>query len=349
MNQTAAGEQNSIPSPAMTPGEQVQSNPSPEPAGEQESNLSPEEVFAQQMEVAEEKISPERPVTTLEGDNQVPIVPEPSAEPTPIWHKAPQHWAKDRQEKFNALPVDQKEFIFSTVKGTEDNYQRKAQQLSEYRNTLSEFVASLPQQNQSAQQPQQQPAPQDLEPPADPIDRIKWEAKQEMREEIVTERKQEATRRTEAEISDISRKVDADPLMAETMKVLSKEIDRLPNVVNPHDPNGRTYQQIEYDSLDYDPIKFKSEYGRARAMVVNYHRQKQQQQPQPPGQPQAPVQPRRTVVPQLEQAGVQVPAAPPSDAQKVAKRRAEIVKGIRKGNVDSSTLSNYLNGLNVRL
>ena len=326
-----AGEQNISPSPEPAPGEQSPA-PSPEPtSGEQTPVPSPEDVFASQMEKVEKTLDPKPPQPeVVDGEPSPEPTPEPT-EPTPIYAKAPQNWDETRRQTYEALPIEQRKFLFETYKGFEQDYQSKAQQLAEYRRTMAEVVQNL----NPTPQPTVAPEPEGDTPPEDPIERLKWETLREARLERQREREAELAHKTVSTIEEIKQQTAQNKFDAPIRSVLQAKVMQEPDVVNPNDPAGRTYRQIEFDRLDSDPVYFKHCYADAERRVKE-HLARTQQKPSPAPSAE---QTRRTVAPTLERPGVQT--APVAD-DSMLKRKQEIVKGIRKGKVDTHTLRDYL-------
>jgi len=275
----------------------------------------PEEI--QQSEPAPSEVTP---VETLPEETQPQI-------------EAPSHWPEARREEFKSLPDNQKSFMMDTMRSQEADYTRKSQQLSEYRKTISDFVEKLPVQNQT------QPEPE-AEIPDDPIDRIKYDAKQEaleaMREEQRMMAAQKADRDREQLARNINNKIATDPMKDDVIASIRSIADNIPDVPCNADPQGRTYRQLEYLRLQNDPEYYGAMYLEARSKL-----QGQTQQPTAPAKPAAP----NTVTqhrPHLERAGATQPVARPDQN---VERKEQIVRDIKRGKVDSHTLGDYLSSV----
>ena len=312
---------------------QVDQNPSPQPEPQAapvspsvapvveqvQDDPSPEDVFKQQMSRTEQVFEPEpTPVVPTVAPEATLPAPEPAI-------TAPIHWPKERQEMFNNLPENARNDYMAVAKEQERGYNEKKMQLAEYRREVADAVARLaPDPNQQSQEP-----PEPTGPPEDPIDRIKWEAKAEMRAELDAEKVKAAKLSTAQEIADVKRRVKADPIREEANRVLQSIVVSQPDVVCPSDPRGRTYRRIEYDRLDSEPAYFKAKYMEARQAVLRH----QQQPAQPTGQT------RTTVAPVLEAAGQNGGVLVPEQSEV---KREKILDGIRHGKINTDTLGDYL-------
>ena len=300
-----------------------------------------QQVEAEQAEIpsVEQEISPS-PVTMADAVQVGMAQPQPEVQAEapeqpvevasqPLVINAPTHWPEARRQEFTSLPEAQQQFMIETMRSQDADYTRKTQQLSEYRKTISDFVEKLPAQNQ-------QPDPV-VEIPDDPIDRIKYEAREEaleaMREET---RNKEATKRiTDMELlsNRIKAKTAADPLKSQVQNYLNAVVNGQPEIVCQSDPQQRTYRRMEYDRLNIDPEYYGAMYLKARGVI-------EQQKPQASEQPVKPTV--TTHKPHLERAGVTAPTTPPNPQDE---KRQKLVRDIKRGKADSSTLGDYLSSV----
>jgi len=343
---------------SATAGEQAVS-PSPEPVGQQAIDPSPEDLLETALSGAFDGAEIPTPPTE-EPATQQPLVqqppvgagqqvaqPAPETPEAPAWSQAPDHWPLAEKEQFDALPEGQRQFIYNTVTSASRAANEKMEHAAEMRKTVADFVNRLPVQNQpQAQQQAQTPAVE--ERPDDPIESIKYDAKQEIRAELAQERQAEAERVRAATAADILTKVKADPLQTQTRQVIDSKVMAEPAIVDQRDPQGRTYQQIEFDRLNSDPVYFAEIYTAARNIVTQQMGTQQAPAPQPTGQPQqapapqAQAQPRQTRAPRLEQAGTQAPVTPINPAMQ---KRQDIANSVRRGKASATTLGSYLDAV----
>ena len=322
---------------------QVSQNPSPTPepqvatpdlsvapaVPQVQENPSNEDIFEQQMSRTGKMLAPKpTPVAPIEVEAPPEPANLPAPEPATL---APIHWPKERQEMFNNLPDQARTDYMAVAKEQERGYNEKKMQLAEYRREVADAVARLaPDPTQIQQEPAKPEAP-----PEDPIDRIKWEAKAEIRAEIAEEKAKAQKLSVAQEIAQVRHKVSSDPIREEAQSVLQAGVNSQPDVVCSSDPQGRTYRKIEFDRLDSEPAYFKAKYMEARQVVLNHQQQQAQGQTPAPAQTQV----RTQVAPVLEAAGQNGGVVVPS--QEDAKRKT-LLDGIRRGKADTNTLGNFL-------
>lgn len=313
-------------------GQQDPGQSGPKEPGQSELQ-EPEDIFATQMAQVSDRLSPQSQPEPQTGP--APASNEaPASEPEEI--TAPIHWPKERQEMFNNLPAQAKLDYMAVSKEQERAFNEKNMLLAEYRREVADAVAKLAEGNLPAQPKEEDNS---NEPPEDPIERIKWEAKQEVLQEL--NRKDAEVREAQRlnEIKLVRERVNTDPLKGYVQQVLNARVAQAPDIIDRNDPQGRTYRQIEFDRLNSEPEYYKSQYMLSRSIVEaslgksNVPGQNAPQQQQPPQQ-------QRRTAPQLEGAGRKSP--PKAPAADNGKARAEIVEKIRKGAVDPSTLGSFL-------
>ncbi|RKY41404.1 MAG: hypothetical protein DRP85_06455 [Candidatus Makaraimicrobium thalassicum] len=334
---------------ALPDGEQVL-DPSPDEVAQQE-DLSPADLLEQEMDGVFEppvKAEPE-PVISSDPEQETqseqlgqPALSAPAAQPE-AWETAPTNWSMDEQEHFNALPADQKQFVHRTVTGASRAAQEKMDHAAEIRRTVEQFVDKINKPQPAEPQTQQH----EEVVPDDPIERIKYETKQEIRQEDARVKEQERQAKTETLIRETVEVINKDPLRPQVQQLLDSKVEASANVVDMSDPQGRTYREIELTRLKTDPLYFRHVYEQARNMVVQRQAPRQQGLQSAPTQPTAqpaPTQPaqtkvRQTRTPVLERAGqsAPIPKADPRVAQK-----AKILRDISSGRVTSKTLGDFL-------
>ena len=296
------------------PEEQVVTDPSHEEVEEQ---VSPEELLDKSLEGAFGEEPELAPAETVQATQ-----PQP-------WDNAPQHWPEAERARFVSLPDDQKQFVYKSVTDSNRAAQMKMDQAAGMRREVADFVQR---QTQQPQPVERESAIDDI-PPEDPIDRLKWETKREIRQEREQEQGQRLQSDKQAAIANLIRQTSQDPLEGETRFTMDRMIEQnFSPARNPGDPKGRTYQQIEFDELAADPLKFTHSYQAARGVVINS--KKTQQRPvshEPPS--------RTTRTPVLERAGITSPPAAVNDA--VVKKK-NIIRDIRKGRTSPGTLTDLL-------
>lgn len=311
------------PSAQAPQGQVADPSPAADPVAEQV-DPSPEELLEQSLAGTFEE-----PVAQPQAEPQDPAPAQAqTAGPDPLpaknpWDEAPTNWPQAEREAFAALPADQREFVFGTVTSAHRAAQEKMDHAAELRRTVADFVQRMG---------QPQPTPQDSEPepqgpPEDPVERIKWDAKQEVLQELDKRAVKDRERQLEIDRQQTIQKVSTDPLYAHVKQQLDAEYLSKPNLIDPSDPKGRTYQQVEYDKLNSDPQYFRARYLAHRERISAM----QQQHTAPQQSP--------THTPQLEKAGVTTSAPVVNPERKV---HDGIIRNIRKGKVTPQTLGQLL-------
>lgn len=190
--------------------------------------------------------------------------------------------------------------------------------------------------------PQGQAAPAAQEPPADPIERIKWEAKREARQEIMGEITPMANEvraiKAQAQVNDVIGTLRTDPLHEQVKQGMLDYVNAQPPMVR-----ERLAAQ-----MDADMNLFLGVYGDIRQRVIQAASQRQggaspQGQPPTPAQGQQQAQPQNGLrvvqkqAPQLEApgAGSEMPDRRTQDLKTLSKR-------VRSGNVNAGDLGEYL-------
>ena len=337
MEKAVEGEQVDIDLSAQDLGEQAQQSPSPGSVAEQVTDdLSPEELLENSLGGAfdhlESEASPQAQAKSKQS--QAPQEPEHQQQE---WETAPTNWPKADREAFNTLPEEQKKFVHGTVTSAHRAAQEKMDYAADLRRTVGQFVDNL-QPNQNTQ-PQQTQAPkpqqeQDL-PPEDPIDRIKWETKKEIREDLRAEKEKERGIAIKTDIQNTITKIGQDPLYNQVRGIIDARVQGESSVVDPYDNQGRTYQQVMYDRLNLDPTYFQQTYLASREVVLKARNVNQQRHGQQPTM-------KTTRTPTLEKAGATSP--PKAVAPQVA-RKKEVMNNIRRGKITPGTLTDYLNSV----
>lgn len=244
--------------------------------------------------------------------------PEPTPEPPRPAVEPPSHWPAEQRERFAKLDPDSQQWMLDQHRSMVADYTRKTQQAAEMRKAIAEEF------DKRTQRP---PEAKPEQPPEDPVERIKWEAKQEalavMQQHREADRAEMAKLSHQQQLQAVQARVQADPLYQPTMQALEGYIKSQPPAMQP-----RIFRE-----LDQNPQAYLDAYKHLRGMVVQ-HLQRQQQPP-----PATEVE-RVKKAPVLESSAGDAPKIDPKEAQ-----RRQIKQQIAKGSVDSSTLGSYLDSL----
>lgn len=266
-------------------------------------------------------------------------------EPTHVEQiNAPEHWAKEHKAEFDALTPEAKKMVLERNKFLERMANEKFEKIAAKQKELDAWSAlihrfqsdpefaqhafSYDKMRQQAHQPKA---------PEDPIERIKWEAKQEalkefspmldnMRHEFAVAQYAQDMQRYHAEIQ-------RDPLYAEVQQGIINYISGLPEQV------GRDV----YSKIDASIADHKAMYDRVRTVIAGrkaahgatHNAQGNQSIPQP--------QQRVTRTPVLEDAG----AAPVQQASNNEKIKNALFKKIKRGEASSDELGEYFEASGV--
>jgi hypothetical protein len=305
-----------------------------------------EQVAVDAAQVADKDIYEQFADVAMGGEEPAPAEPqqaepEPAVQPQPVI-AAPEHWANEDKEAFNALDTAAKQLVLARDKRIESIATKKLEEVAAKQKELAawemltkrvqhdpKFAAHVFGYDQQAQVQQQQ-APQ---PPEDPIERIKWEARQEAMKEF--QPKLEEVQRsmqlsqTKQAIEATRARVQSDPMFQQVQNAIMEHVTGLPESV------GRAV----YQQLDVDPSAYMDMYMKTRTRLAGGSQQSPAQaQPQQVEQPQQPkpVQ-RQTRTPVLEDGG-----AAPVQTDDGAKQRKALHAKIRNGNASSDELGKYL-------
>lgn len=270
----------------------------------------------------------------LFGDDGIPKVPEAKpkeeaaeeteeetpTEPEPI--DPPQHWADGDKEAFKALPRDRQEWVLKRDKEMTADYTRKTQELAE-RGRMVEGLVPLGQalqsdpgfreyiKNYQPGKPAQAPSG-DEQPPDDPIERIKWEAKreaiQEFEQRFEARRQQETIQGHQRAIAETMAEHRQDEHYQTVQESLFQWVKSL-------DPELR---QDAFIRLDRDPKFYRRKYAEVRERIVK------------PAAPEPTPKPRKETVhaPNLRPAGADTgETAEMTRRQKLRNIRSRMDKG----------------------
>ena len=263
--------------------------------------------------------------------------------------EAPQHWPADQREAFADLSPAERKVVLERNKQLESLYGRKAQELAEQQKQLAGWealqkrVMTDPQFAQHVfgydQVQQQKQAPQ---PPEDPIDRLKWEAKQEALKEFAPEldrvRQEMAQHQHATAIRATMERVQADPMYQQVQGEILQYISGLPEGV------GRAV----YQELDRSPQLYMEMYSRTRQRLTGSGAQPNQQPQQrgPDGRFAAPEMPkpkqRQERAPMLESSGTANDTT--ANAQQ---RKKELQARVKQGQATSSELGEWFQSLGI--
>lgn len=334
----------------ITAGESVETTPAPvEEAVAASPEQTADEQFDGLMAAAADRmagVQPPAPAPAAETTQDAePVEPEAKSEPQ---EEGPRLLRIKVNGEEMELPEDK--LVALAQQGVD--YTRKTQALSERSKQLEAWSAVIgriqsdPQlqsrfkalfDDSQAQAPAQQP--QGNEPPADPIDRLKWEIRQEVLAEVEGKIKPLAERPAQLEqamtLQAFKSEIQRDPVYPQALKLVQQYVANQPEFA----------REALYQRLDRDPRAFLEVYGPARAHALAQAQQAQQARevqaaPEPkPAQVQRTVKPREAA-PTLESAG----GAPAAGVEST--RRSQdlktLTKRVRSNQADGQDLVAYL-------
>ena len=186
----------------------------------------------------------------------------------------PAYWTVEEKNTFDNLPEDAKSAFLALDKGREAFTTRKSQELSEQMRKVQAMggIAEMMQSDpnfrnyisQYGQAPQQEQV-QDEQPPEDPIDRIKWEAKQELMQEFAPQLQQmgqaQAQMRHQALVQQTLAQYQRDPQFNDAYAEMHKM------VAEKMITEGKQAADQYYTQVDSDPAFFGQEFEKAKARI----------------------------------------------------------------------------------
>jgi hypothetical protein len=255
-----------------------------------------------------------------------PEPPKEEAKETPKEEPKPKRKIKHNGVEVEVEP-DQEESLISMG----FDYTKKTQALAEERNKLAPYSALIDAMNTNpdlnkkivgilkGETPKEQPPQFD-----DPIEQVKWEAKQEAlkeaKETIEKPLKEEMAKLTYTQAVNAAKAaVQADPMKKEVEAAIIDAIKVLPESI------GRPF----YDRINYDPQAYLETYQQQRAILVA--KQKTKESEKPPETEEEPPKPtkRETHAPILESGGKSVPE--PSSQKEMNARIKELTRRSKAG------------------
>lgn len=272
---------------------------------------------------------------------------EPKAEPeqnaTTDKLQAPAHWSEDDKKAFADLEPRAQQLFLERHRKMEGNLNRKHEEIAEERNRLKAWealVARIQGDPQFAQHVfaygKQQPAMAEQaepQPPEDPIDRLKWEAVQEARAQIMQELKpvlgQTAQVAKEQELANVRGHFERDPLYGEVRDEMIRYVESQPT------DEARAYA---FQALDQNPKFYAKTYAALRDRVLSNRSAAKAPEPKPEVKPERTAKPRESA-PVLEGAGAA------GGELHGAARRAKIqtlTKKIKANSAEPSDIGEYL-------
>lgn len=282
------------------------------------------------------------PASDGQDEGQGEQAPQPQEEGP----DAPQHWPNDQKEAFRALAPEARQVVLERNRVLEGMYGKKFEEVAarqkqlEAWETLNRRIQTDPKFAQHVFGYDQQSAQRDAEeqPPVDPIERIKWEARREAIKEFAPHleqmRQEMSLAQHQQSINQTLARVQADPMYQQVQQSILEYVTGLPESV------GRAV----YQQLDSNPQAYMEMYQRTRERVAGQQPAQAQTRgadgrfasQQPAQEPPKPVQ-RRERAPVLESAGAA------SDAPSVnAKAQREIAARMKAGQATSDDLGAYL-------
>jgi hypothetical protein len=299
--------------------ELMQSTEMPHESGEEQSfdavPMSETEIGAMFDEPEAES---DEPVTEQPEEEDAPEAEEAAPEEPPI--PAPSNWSELDKEEFEKLPRPVQEKIVAREKERDAYLTRKTQEIAEKSRSvqslevLGEALRNDPGLRAHLEAYQRQEAAQP-EPPADPIERIAWEAEQralaKVQEQLAPVMQQMQHKQAiDATLAIVNRDPHKDAVYGE----IGKMLEALPPAL----------RQQTYQRLDSDPQFFSTTYDHYRQQVTS--------RPAPAKEAEAPAPTpveRKTKAPRLEAPG----AEPPKESSK--KRFKELSSRARSGDLDA--------------
>lgn len=342
----------------ITTGESVETTPAPV---EETAAASPEQTADEQfdglMAAAADRMSGAQPApppaaeTAQDAEEeQAQQQPEEKPEEKP----APQEEGpRLLRIKVNGEEIELPEDKLVALAQQGADYTRKTQALSERSKQLEAWEAVIgriqgdPQLQtrfkalfDESQTPVQAQGPQASEPPADPIERLKWEIRQEVMAEVEGKIKPLAERPAQLEqamtLQSFKSELQRDPLYPQALKLVQQYVANQPAFA----------REALHQRLDRDPQAFLEVYGPARAHAMAQASKDKEAQAEPTTAPTKPAVVQRTVKPReaaptLETAG----GAPAAGVESV--RRSQdlktLTKRVRSNQADGQDLVAYLN------
>ena len=260
---------------------------------------------------------------TIVEDREPEQTPEPEQ---PQSYEAPQHWSEVDRQQFRKLPPSQQEFLLNRHSAMEADYTKKAQQVAEYRQQIAQFLQQQEAQRQQAQQPKQQERPEF----SDPVEELKWEAKEAAKAELQKEFQSRDQRLNAVQhqmyIEGVKQHFKTDPMYPQVQQLIQEHVKNLPPSVG----------QDLYRRLDADPRAYAEMYQTVRGRLSQLAQQQPQRQ-----QSQPTAVRRETKAPILESGG----GDPGSHVSKAKTKQNDIIKRVRTGKASSGDLGSYLESL----
>ena len=259
------------------------------------------------------------PVEDKPDKEPAPASTPEEVKPEPV--AAPSFLNEQEKAEFAALPRTQQEAIARVGSGAQKQITQTQQQLAQERNRIAAVEGiwqNMQRDPNYANHVLQgyQPVQQEPEKPTfdDPVAELEYNAAEKAKAELRKEWDQREAEQTQNDLlrrqAEVKAELSRDERHGEVMDLIQNKVMNADTRVDPMDPHGRTFQQLEYLRLDNDPDYFKAEFGRAKEWLLS-----QEEKPPAPEVKPAPVQTQERA-PILEAAG------PATEPQEIAQRKA---------------------------
>lgn len=309
----------------MEPNTSAEQNESSQAANETPENNSSQGDFKPQQSEAERTAAAfDRLDAELSGVEQAPKEPEVTQQPENSGQQAleaPAHWSEADKAAFKAQPREAQEFLINRHREMESGFNKKFQALAEERKRieplafLDERLRKDPDFREHLKSYEaRKPEKQAEQPPDDPIELIKWEAKKEFREELQREREAALAQQHEHRVKQTIETVTSDPMFDAVHKGIESYIKAQPKAI----------QAALFHQLDNDPDAYLETYELVKNVISGNAKPKSSESKQP--EVKAPIRKETLHKPLLETSGA---IEQPLDS----KRFKEIRSKARNGDV----------------
>lgn len=285
-----------------TSAEQNESSQTANEATETETESSQGEFKPQQSEAERTAAAFDRLDAELSGVEKAPKEPEVTQQPENSGQQAleaPAHWSEADKAAFKAQPREAQEFLINRHREMESGFNKKFQALAEERKRI-EPLAFLDERlkkdpdfreylkGYEARKPEKQAE----QPPDDPIELIKYEAKKEFREELQREREAALAQQHESRVKQTIETVTLDPMYEAVQRGIESYIKSQPT---------KAIQDALYRQLDSDPDAYLGTYEFVKNVITGNAKPTTSEPKQPETKP--PVRKETLHKPLLETSG----------------------------------------------
>lgn len=280
-------------------------------------------------EPQEREAAPEPDEGEPEAEGEPKDEGDTETKPEPV--DPPSFLNEQERERFNSLPAEAQQALVRMGKEGQRYFTQTSQQLAEERKRLAAMEGLFNQMQSDPNYAQHvlrgyQPQPQQPEgPPEDPVEALKWEAKQEALRELnprfEEQQRQMQEFQKKVELDQARSYFQSDPDYQDVQGAIIDHLKSLP----------RTVGEPLYRQLDSDPRAYAEMYQHMKAQVAGKKKQAPEQAPKP--EPQK----RQQRAPLLEGSG---PATETQEAQKRKKNKRMKAEALASGSLDD--IAGYL-------